>query len=81
MTQQHWSLLIGKFAHSHPEDDRLAVAHGSSHFHSSAPMGHRHTGPGTSAEVYDRLGTARWLMTREVAQIRDELGLGTTRHD
>lgn len=79
MTEPRWSLLTGTFAHAHDDDDPLGIVSGSAHFHGSAPMAHRHLGPGQPAEVYDRLGTARWLLVREVRQILLELGLETAR--
>lgn len=79
MSQLSWSLVTGEFAHTHVADDPLGVAPGTAHFHGSAPMAHRHGGPGEPAEVFDRLGTARWLMRREVEQIRRTLGLDVAR--
>jgi hypothetical protein len=79
MTELRWSLLTGIFAHAHDNDDPLGIMPGSAHFHGSAPMAHRHLSPGQPAEVYDRLGTARWIMMREVRQILWELGLETAR--
>lgn len=75
MSQLTWSLVTGQFAHSHTEDDPRSVTSGTSHFHGSAPFGHRHLNHGAPAEIYDRLGTARWLLACEVKQILWEMGL------
>lgn len=75
MTKLTWTLVTGKFAHTHTSDDPLNVSSGSAHFHGSAPMAHRHPAPGAPAEVYDRLGTARWLLACEVKQMLREMGL------
>lgn len=75
MAKLTWTLVTGRFAHTHADEDPLNVASGSAHFHGSAPLAHRHPVPGAPAEVYDRLATARWLLQCEVRQILWEQGL------